>query len=94
MRKALIAAAMAAALALPSTATPVQARDGAALAAGIIGGIAAGTLLGAAATARPYYGPAPVYVEEPPPYCYWTRGRPVWDPYIGAWRRPRIQVCD
>ena len=49
---------------------------------------------------RPYYAPAPVYVEpapvyvEPPYRCYWTCGEPVWDDYRGIWRRPRVQVCD
>jgi len=59
---------------------------------GIIGGLAIGTLLGAATAPRPYYAPAPVYVE--PPQCYWTRGEPVWDAWRGVWYRPRIQVCD
>jgi hypothetical protein len=63
------------------------------VAAGIIGGLAAGTLLGAAAAQPRYYVPAPVYVA-PPPSCYWTRGQPVWDEYRGVWIRPRIQVCD
>jgi hypothetical protein len=92
MRKALIAAAIVAAMAVSSDPTPVQARGGA-LAAGIIGGLAVGTILGAAAAPR-YYGPPPVYVEGPAPRCYWTRGQPVWDPYVGAWRHPRVQVCD
>jgi hypothetical protein len=65
------------------------------VAAGIIGGLAVGTLFGAAmASPRPapvYVAPAPVYVA---PACYWTRGAPVWDGYRGIWFRPRIQVCD
>ena len=97
MRKALIVTAMAALLAAASTPTPAQAGGGR-VAAGVIGGLAVGTMLGAAIAApRPYYGPPPVYVEGAPgpaPACYWTRGQPVWDPYIGAWRRPRVQVCD
>ena len=64
------------------------------IAAGIIGGLAAGTLLGAAVAQPPrYYAPAPVYVA-PPPSCYWTRGQAMWDEYRGVWVRPRIQVCD
>lgn len=92
MRKALIAAALSTAMAVSSTPTPVQARGGA-LAAGIIGGLAVGTILGAAAAPR-YYGPPPVYVEGPPPRCYWARGQAVWDPYAGVWRHPRVRVCD
>jgi hypothetical protein len=53
------------------------------VAAGIIGGLAAGTLLGAAVAQPRYYAPAPVYVV-PPPTCYWTRGhvRPDWGPHV------------
>lgn len=67
--------------------------DNGQVAAGIIGGLAVGTLFGAAIAQPRYYAPAPVYVV-PPPTCYWTRGRPVWDDYRGIWIRPRIQVCD
>jgi hypothetical protein len=83
------AATMAAAVA------PAQAGGrGGAVAAGIIGGLAAGAIIGSAAAGPRYYEPAPVYVAPPPPSCYWTRGEPVWDPYRGVWRRPRMQVCD
>jgi hypothetical protein len=79
------------ALVVPPSAS--RADDGQ-VAAGIIGGLAAGALLGAAASQPPLYGaPAPVYVA-PPPSCYWTRGEPMWDAYRSAWIRPRIQVCD
>jgi hypothetical protein len=69
------------------------------VAAGVIGGLAVGTLFGAAVASGPrYYAPAPVYVAPAPVYmepsCYWTRGAPVWDGYRGIWYRPRIQVCD
>ena len=69
------------------------------IAAGVLGGLAVGTLLGSAAAPRPY-APAPVYVVPPPPVvyeapaCYWTRGAPVWDDWRGIWVRPRVQVCD
>ena len=74
---------------------PAQA-GGNGVAAGLIGGLAAGTILGVAA-AQPRYYPEPVYVEPPPPppgVCHWTRGAPVWDGYRGVWVRPRVQVCD
>jgi hypothetical protein len=93
MRKTLIAAAIATTMAVSTAPTPAQARGGA-VAAGIIGGLAVGTMLGAAAAQPRYYGPPPVYIDGPPAQCYWTRGRPVWDPYAGVWRRPRVQVCD
>jgi hypothetical protein len=70
--------------------------DNGQVAAGIIGGLAVGTLFGAAVAQPRYYEPAPVYVAPAPApvTCYWTRGRPVWDDYRGTWIRPRIQVCD
>jgi len=68
-------------LALTST-VPVQAGGGD-VAAGLIGGLAAGTIIGAAVAAPRYYGPPPVYVA-PAPYCYWTQGQPMWDPYRGV----------
>jgi hypothetical protein len=70
---------------------PVKAGGGD-VAAGLIGGLAAGTIIGAAVTAPRYYGPPPVYVG-PAPYCYWTQGQPVWDPYRGAWMYPTVRVC-
>jgi len=79
--------------------TPSRADDGR-VAAGILGGLAVGTLFGVATAQPRYYAPPPVYVVPepvyvaPPPACYWTYGRPVWDGWRGAWVRPRIQVCD
>jgi hypothetical protein len=87
----LVTAATMGAAILPA---PAQAGNGGAVAAGVIGGLAVGSMLGAAA-AQPRYAPAPVYVAPPPPGpCYWTRGEPVWDGYRGVWVRPRVQVCD
>ena len=70
---------------------PARANDGGAVAAGVGGGLLGGLLLGGAVAPRPYYGPAPVYVEPPPPpaYCYWTRGEPVWDDYRRLDSAPR-----
>ncbi len=78
---------------------PSQAENGQ-VAAGIIGGLAVGTLFGAAVVQPRYYAPPPAYVVPepvyiaPPPPCYWTYGRPVWDGWRGSWVRPRVQVCD
>ncbi len=99
MKRAIIVLATVAALA--AAPTPASA-GGNGVAAGIIGGLAVGTLLGAAVAQPRYYGPPPVYVEEPapiyhaapPPRCFWARGEPVWDGYRGIWVRPRMKVCD
>jgi hypothetical protein len=80
-------------LALTSTATTPVRAGGSDVAAGLIGGLAAGTIIGAAVTAPRYYGPPPVYVA-PAPYCYWTRGEPVWDGYRGVWTYPAVRVCE
>jgi hypothetical protein len=70
--------------------TPVRAGGGD-VAAGVIGGLAAGTIIGAAVAGPRYYYPPPVYVG---PACYWTRGEPVWDGYRGVWTYPSIRVCE
>jgi hypothetical protein len=80
-------------LALTGTATTPVRAGGSDVAAGLIGGLAAGTIIGAVVTAPRYYGPPPVYVA-PAPYCYWTRGEPVWDGYRGVWTYPAVRVCE
>ncbi len=95
MKKTLIALAAAATIAIGAVAAPqpAQARHGA-IAAGVIGGLAAGALIGAAAANGPYYGPGPYYYSPAPAYyggCYWTRHR-VWTDY--GWRWARVRVCD
>ena len=80
-------------LALTGTATTPVRAGGSDVAAGLIGGLAAGTIIGAAVTAPRYYGPPPVYVA-PAPYCYWTRGEPVWDGYRGVGTDPAVRVCE
>ena len=71
------------------------------VAAGLLGGFAAGAIIGATAPRPYYYGPPPAYYAPAPyaypapayaPECYWTRGEPVWNGV--AWVRPRMQVCD
>ena len=95
MTKTLTAIAAAAALGLAAVAAPQPARahDGGAVAAGVIGGLAAGAIIGSAAAHGPYYGgpyayaPGPAYYQ---PACWWTRDR-VWTPY--GWRWHRVRVC-
>jgi len=90
-------------LALALTGTPIQAHaENGQVAAGLLGGLAAGALIGSAVRPPPlaYYYPAPAYAAPPPAYvvppssCYFTPGAPVWDSFRGAWVRPRVQVCD
>ena len=99
-----LAAASLLAAALPS---PAQARcDGCAVGAGVLGGLAAGAIIGGAiANSQPrYYEPAPVYVAPPPPpayveppeyvegpVCHIERHR-YWDGY--GYRTRRVEVCD
>jgi hypothetical protein len=107
MKNTVIALAAAATLAaaLPS---PAQAHCyGCGFAAGAVGGLAAGAIIGGAiASSRPpvYVEPGPVYVAPPPPpayaeppdvtgsICHLER-RQVWiEGYGYRWRR--VEVCD
>lgn len=80
-------------LAAFSLSVPVRAENGN-IAAGVVGGLIGGALIGGAIASRPpppaYYVPAPVYIEDPPP-CRWARER-FWDGY--GWQYRRVQVCD
>lgn len=97
-----IAAAAMVAVALPSSA---QAHcDGCGVAAGVVGGLAAGAIIGSAiANSQPrYVEPAPVSAAPPPgyaeppeyvegPVCHMER-RQVWDGY--GYRIQHMEVCD
>jgi hypothetical protein len=97
-----LAAAVTLAAALPSSA---QANcNGCGVAAGVVGGLAAGAIIGSAiANSGPrYVEPAPVYAAPPPAYaappaygdgpvCH-TERQQVWDGY--AYRMRRVEVCD
>ena len=108
MRKTIYALAAAATIAVGTLAAPTTADAqrcrGCAVGAGIIGGLAAGAIIGGAiANSQPrYYEPAPVYGPPPPAYveppdyvdgpvCH-TERQQVWDG--NAYRTRRIQVCD
>ncbi|HEY6858404.1 MAG TPA: hypothetical protein VI358_01285 [Pseudolabrys sp.] len=97
-----LAAATTLAAALPSSAQAYC--NGCGVAAGVVGGLAAGAIVGSAiANSRPVYvEPAPVYALPPPAYaeppayvdgpvCH-TERQQVWDGY--AYRTRRVQVCD
>jgi hypothetical protein len=89
-----IAAVAAVTLTLVAAPQEAQARwrhhHGGGVAAGIIGGLAAGAIIGSAANG--YYGPGyygPAYAYGPP--CYWSRER-VWTGW--GWRWHRVRVCN
>ena len=96
--KTLVALAAVSALALSVSASePAFARNGGAIAAGVVGGLAAGAIIGSAAN-RNYYG-GPAYVDQPayvvdPGYrqCH-TERQEVVDGY-GNVRLRRVRVCD
>ena len=88
MKKALIAVTTAAAIAAGSIVAPAPAFAGSksgAVAAGVIGGLAVGAMIGAAASQPRYVAPAyggPVYVA-PQRMCiqqqqYWSNRRQAW----------------
>ena len=85
---------LAAFLALTSAATTPVHAGGGDVAAGLVGGLAAGTIIGAAVAGPGYYPPPPPVYVAPGPACYWTRGQPVWDAYRGVWTYPTVQVCE
>jgi hypothetical protein len=107
MKKAILAIAAAAVLAVGTLSAPTTAEarcHGCGVGAGIIGGLAAGAIIGGAiANSGPrYYGPEPGYVVYDgyrgryPSDCYggyWAR-RPMRDGYgnVVGWSRPRF-VC-
>jgi hypothetical protein len=73
--------------------TTVRAENGQ-IAAGVLGGLIGGALLGGALASRPppppvYYEAAPVYVEEP--LCRQVRQR-YWDGFVWLYRW--VEVCN
>ena len=98
MRKTLTALAAAATIVVAAVATPTTAdarRGWWGLA--IVGGFAAGAIIGGALASRPYYapsyGPGPVYYYAPGPVQYEYYQEPV-APDCWRWRRgARYYVC-
>src|SRR5262245_19333752 len=98
MKKTMMVLAAAATLGITAMAAPqpAEARGGR-VAAGVIGGLAVGALLGGAVAASQggYYAPYGYY-SGPAAYpgyypgCYWQRQQ-VWTGY--AWAVRRVQVC-
>ncbi len=97
MRKTITALVAVATMAVAAVSIPGKAearwRGGGGVAAGVIGGIAAGALIAGAANGGGYgpgygYYGGPAYAYGPP--CYWQRQR-FWDGY--GWRIRRVRVC-
>jgi hypothetical protein len=91
MKKILTVTAAVAALTLATVAAPDQAQARHGRNGALIGGLAAGALIGAAVASGPYYGYGPGPYAYYGGDCYWTRER-VWTPY--GWRFHRVRVCD
>lgn len=91
MRKMLLTLAAAATVAIGAMAAPPQAeaRNGR-IAAGVIGGLAAGAIIGGALSQPRYYGPAYSYGYYGGPPCRIERQR-FWDGF--GWRVRRVEVC-
>ena len=93
MRKLIAIAATSAVVLAATTTAPVTAKagDDGALAAGIIGGLTLGAILGSAVEAHPV-PPIAIGPAYEPLSCYWAPGRPYWDGY--RWEPSRVRVCD
>ena len=93
---ALATAGMIAAVAVAAP-SPAQAGNEGAIASGVVGGLAAGAIIGSAFAPRYGYGyayaPEPVYYGGPYAYsrCHLVRQK-VWTDYGPRWRR--VRVCD
>jgi hypothetical protein len=104
MHKSLIGLAAATALGLATLAGPGPANAGCygcAVGAGVLGGVAAGAIIGSAIANSPPPPPPPGYYPPPPPPgpgyaelapgCWWAK-RQVWIEGVGyRWRT--VQVC-
>ncbi len=92
MHKSLIALAGAASIGLVSVAaTPSPANAwcvGCAVGAGIVGGLAAGAIIGSAAANNPYYYPPGYYYPPPPPGYYPPPPEGYYPPPPGAYYPP------
>jgi hypothetical protein len=97
MRKTLMALAAAATIAVGAVSVPTDAsaQRGGAVAAGVIGGLAAGAIIGSALSGPRYYEPAPVYAPAPlyaapPAAC--VEQQYVWSPRRGDYVVRNVRV--
>jgi hypothetical protein len=92
-----IALAALSTLALTAVMLPASARDnGGAIAAGVIGGLAIGAIVGSQANRSSYYGGGPGYYEQgyQPVYSHCRTEREQYVDQYGRYRIHRIRVCD
>ena len=84
-----LATAVAVAIVVVANPSPSEARwRGHGWGPGIVGGLAAGAIIGGALAPRYYYGPGPYYAYGPGPYAYREcYRRRAWTPYGWRWRR-------
>ena len=101
MRKTITTIAAAATLAIAAAAAPTTANaDNGRITAGVIGGLAAGAVIGSALSQPHYYYGGPYAYYDNGPYAYATVPGPscvihreqFWDGF--AWRVRRVRVCD
>ena len=91
--KTIVALAAVSVLALSVSASePAFARNGGAIAAGVVGGLAVGAIVGSQANRNYYGGPAYVEPAYASGYCH-TERREIPDGY-GNIRIRRVRVCD
>ncbi len=96
--KTIVALAAVSVLALSVSASePAFARNGGAIAAGVVGGLAVGAIVGSQVN-RNYYG-GPTYVDQPayvvePGYRAWHIERQEVSDGYGNIRLRRVRVCD
>lgn len=100
MRKTLMALAAAATIAVgavsvPGVASAQHGHHGGGVAAGVIGGLAAGAIIGSALSGPRYYEPAPVYgpapvYAAPPAAC--IEQQYVWSPRRGDYVLRNVRV--
>jgi hypothetical protein len=88
-----LTAVAALALAVTATSQPAQARDGA-IAAGVVGGLAVGAIIGSQANRGAYYGPGYYQSSYQPVYRNCRNERQYVTDQYGRTRVMRIRVCD
>ena len=89
-----ITAVAALTLAVAVTSQPAFARDGGAVAAGVIGGLAVGAIIGSQANRSAYYGPGYYESGYQPVYRNCRMEREWFTDGYGRRHSRRIRVCD